>query len=113
MMGTRNTQRGEHLGSRPRSDAGVVAPPDGSKEVPAHDAVCRSILAVAPDIPAAELQPAADLHDDLGLDSIDLVNIAHAIEEQTGIEIPATDYARLNRLGQLVDFVAARFDAMR
>lgn len=70
-------------------------------------AVRQAILEIAPDLSTAELELSVDLHDDLGLDSIDLVNVAGAISDLTGIEIPDADYTRLHRIGDLVDFVEA------
>lgn len=75
------------------------------EETSLHEAVCRSILEVAPDLDPEDLLASTDLRDDLGLDSIDLVNVAGAIAEHTGVEIPDAEFARLRRIGSLVDFV--------
>ena len=37
----------------------------------------------------------ADFHDDLGLDSMDSLNLAIAIHEATGIDIPEVDYPQI------------------
>jgi len=72
------------------------------------DSVCEAILEVAPNLSRSDLQPASRLHDDLGLDSIDLVNVAGALAEHTGVVIPDADYGRLTRVGDLVDFLENR-----
>lgn len=74
-------------------------------ETAAYEAVRHSILDVAPDLSEGDLQSSTELQDDLGLDSIDLVNVAKAIEERTGVAIPSDRYARLRRIGQIVDFL--------
>jgi len=72
------------------------------------DSVCEAILEVAPNLSRSDLQRSSSLHDDLGLDSIDLVNVAGALAEHTGITIPDAEYGRLTRVGDLVDFLEAR-----
>ncbi len=72
------------------------------------DAVCEAILEVAPDLSRSDLQPSSSLHEDLGLDSIDLVNVAGALTEHTGIAIPEADYGRLTRVADLVDYLENR-----
>lgn len=42
-------------------------------------------------IDADKITPQADLSDDLGLDSLDTVELTLALEEQFGIEIPDTE----------------------
>jgi acyl carrier protein len=75
---------------------------------PCREAVVQAILDVAPEIPPDDLRSATDLQRDLGLDSIDLVNVAGAIAERTGVEIPDAEFTRLREFGSLVEFVAAR-----
>jgi acyl carrier protein len=60
---------------------------------------------IAPDADPAALD--ADLHDDLGLDSMDLLNLAEAISTRAGIEIPERDYGRLTTMRRLVDYLVA------
>jgi acyl carrier protein len=69
----------------------------------AHVAAALSI--VAPDVDPADLD--ADLHDDLGLDSMDLLNVAAAIAERSGIEIPERDYPGLRTIRQVADYLDA------
>ena len=63
---------------------------------PDYEALVRRVLAdVAPDVDAAGVDPHADVRDELGLDSMDLLNLAVALHEETGIEVPERDYARI------------------
>jgi len=81
-----------------------------TQKLPTADASNRSevidaIIEIAPDLCIADLELTVDLRHDLGLDSIDLLNIAAAISERTGLEIPESDYSRLNTVRDLVEFV--------
>jgi len=42
---------------------------------------------------------------DLGLDSIDLVNVANGIAERIGLEIPEVDRASLTNVEAILDYV--------
>jgi len=70
--------------------------------------VREAILEVAPDLDVEVLEPATDLRSEIGLDSIDLLNIAAAIQERTGFEIPEAAISGLETVGDLIGFVAAR-----
>ncbi len=64
-----------------------------------HPFVAAALADIAPDVNPDEID--ADLHDDLGLDSMDLVNLAAAISDTTGIDIPERDYPALRTLRRL------------
>ena len=63
------------------------------------------ILDVAPDLTREDLSPDVDLRYDLGLDSIDSLNIANGIAERTGLEIPEIDRAGLRNVQTLLDYI--------
>jgi len=69
-----------------------------------HDQVAAALGDIAPDVDADALD--ADLHDDLGLDSMDLLNLAGAIADRTGIEIPDRDYSTLRTIRRLETYLA-------
>ncbi|MGB8857835.1 MAG: phosphopantetheine-binding protein [Ilumatobacteraceae bacterium] len=71
-----------------------------------HALVEAALLRVAPDVDANDLD--ADLHDDLGLDSMDLLNLAAAISASSHIEIPERDFPGLRTLRQLEEYLAQR-----
>ncbi len=73
-----------------------------------HALVEAALARVAPDVDAADLD--ADLHDDLGLDSMDLLSLAAAISERSGIEIPERDFPGLRTLRRLEDYLSQRLD---
>jgi acyl carrier protein len=54
---------------------------------------------------ASELKPADSLRDDLGCDSLDLVEISMLLEEQFEIEIPNDFAEEIETIGQVTDGV--------
>jgi acyl carrier protein len=71
------------------------------------DAVVRTALQeTAPDLDGASLDADADFHDDLGLDSMDALNLAIAIHEATGIDIPEVDAPQLTSVATCVAYLA-------
>jgi acyl carrier protein len=73
----------------------------------AHDLVVAALLEVAPELDAGTLDPHAHLQRDLGLDSMDYLDLIGAISEFTGIEIPEADYAQLASVATCADYVVA------
>jgi acyl carrier protein len=63
------------------------------------------ILDVAPDLTRDDLAPDVDLRYDLGLDSIDSLNIANGIAERIGLEIPEVDRTSLRNVQALLDYI--------
>lgn len=63
------------------------------------------ILDVAPDLTRDDLSSDVDLRYDLGLDSIDLLNVANGISERIGLEIPEVDRASLTNVSALLAYV--------
>ena len=63
---------------------------------------------VAPEADLARLDPRADLREELEIDSMDVLNLAIAIHERTGVEIPEQDYAKLRSLGDGVAYLRRR-----
>ncbi|XP_066599553.1 acyl carrier protein, mitochondrial isoform X1 [Prorops nasuta] len=52
----------------------------------------------------------AHIMNDLGLDSLDHVEIIMAIEDEFGLEIPDMDAERLNTVGEIARYIADRED---
>ena len=69
-----------------------------------HAHIAAALADIAPDVDTSALD--ADLHDDLGLDSMDLLNLAGALADRTGIEIPDRDYASLRTIRRLETYLA-------
>ncbi len=56
-------------------------------------------------INAAEVVPEAKFIDDLGADSLDIVEFLMALEDQYGIEVPDEDAEGLQTVGDLVRYI--------
>jgi len=74
--------------------------PDALREI-----LYELILDVAPDLTHDDFSPEVDLRYDLGLDSIDLLNIADGIARRLGLEIPEVDRASLTNVETLLEYV--------
>lgn len=73
-----------------------------------REIVLDILNAIAPEADLVELDPTADMRDELEIDSLDLLNFAIAVEERTGIDIPESDYARIATLETCVSYLDAR-----
>lgn len=63
---------------------------------------------IAPEIELAEIDRAKLLRHQVDLDSMDWLNFLIAISERYGVQIPESDYARLARLDDLLDYLGKR-----
>jgi len=59
---------------------------------------------------AAEIVPEASFIDDLGADSLDIVELVMAMEEVFDIEIPDDDAEKLQTIGDAVGYLKARLE---
>jgi acyl carrier protein len=71
-----------------------------------HELVRSAIADIAPDVDPSDVD--ADLHDDLGLDSMDLLNLTAVVVQRSGVEIPERDLAALRTLRHLEAYLDAR-----
>ena len=53
-----------------------------------------------------------DLRDDLGLDSLSMIELLFKIEEAFDLEIPNDDLSKINTVGDVVEYVNARVGAV-
>jgi len=65
---------------------------------------------IAPEIDPAGIDPAADLREQLDIDSMDLLNLVTALHERLNLDIPEIDYPDLTTLGHAVEYLARRLD---
>jgi acyl carrier protein len=70
-----------------------------------------SIIVEQLSVEESALVPEANLLDDLGADSLDVVELVMAIEEEFGIEIPDDDVENIRTIKDVVDYVVARSEA--
>ncbi|KAJ2158522.1 mitochondrial acyl carrier protein [Coemansia sp. RSA 552] len=58
-----------------------------------------------------KLSPVADFSKDLGLDSLDTVEVVMAIEEEFSVEIPDDEADSITTVKEAIDYIAGRTDA--
>jgi len=59
-------------------------------------------------VPEGDIQPTSALVEDLGADSLDLVELVMAIEEEFEVEIPDGEVEKLKTVQDAVSYVTAR-----
>lgn len=72
-----------------------------------YDAL-RNVLVSRLKVEPEKINPEADLFEDLGLDSIDLMTAVMAIEEQFGIEVSDKELEGITTVGQAVDLLSGK-----
>jgi acyl carrier protein len=53
-----------------------------------------------------ELVPEANLLDDLGADSLDVVELAMALEDEFGLQVPDEDLENIRTVQDIVDYIS-------
>ena len=67
----------------------------------------KSIIVEQLGVEADEVTPEASFTDDLGADSLDIVELVMAFEEEFGIEIPDEDAEKISNVQEAVDYIEA------
>jgi acyl carrier protein len=70
--------------------------------------VLKEIRKIAPEADLDQIDPDIDLREQIDLDSMDILNLAIAIHERTGIDIPEADYPKMVTLAGAIDYLSAR-----
>ena len=68
----------------------------------------RELHKIAPEVEQSEIDPAIDLREQIDLDSMDILNLAIAIHEATGVDIPEVDYPQMASLNGCVAYLQSR-----
>lgn len=71
-------------------------------------AFLEELTRVAPDLAEDQVGEDDHLQTDLGLDSMDVLNLVAALHRRLGIDIPERDYPRIATLRHAADYLAAR-----
>jgi acyl carrier protein len=72
------------------------------------DLVCKLVLDIAPEADMQNLDPNEELREELDLDSMDFMNLLNSIAIETGVNVPESDYSKVNSLQSLTDYIAIR-----
>jgi len=70
--------------------------------------VIDALWYVAPELDGTDIDARADLQNDLGLDSMDSLNLVVAIKERTGVEIPDRELPRLRCVADIAAYLEAQ-----
>ncbi|GAA5994405.1 acyl carrier protein [Rhodotorula paludigena] len=74
-----------------------------------HDTIkarIEDVLKSFEKVDSTKVAPAASFTNDLGLDSLDAVEVVMAIEEEFAIEIPDEDADRITTVGEAIDYIS-------
>lgn len=72
------------------------------------EAQLRETLVKQLGLPPAKVVPSASFQEDLGVDSLDVVDLMFEIEKQFDIVVPDTDVIGLVTVGDLVNYLAQK-----
>lgn len=78
-----------------------------------REAALQALSTIAPEVDASNIDDRQPLRDILDLDSMDFLNLVIALGRALKLEIPERDYSKMQTLGSLVEYLAARQSAPR
>jgi acyl carrier protein len=58
-----------------------------------------------------KVSPSASFFDDLGADSLDIVELVMSMEEEFDVEIPDEDVERMRTIGDAIEYLRERLEA--
>lgn len=68
----------------------------------------QSVLAQQFDVSADSITEETNIVDDLGADSLDVVELIMSVEDEFGLSIPDEDAAELTTVGKLIEYIEAK-----
>lgn len=73
-----------------------------------RESVLQALSEIAPEADPATVRTDLGLRDQLDIDSMDSLNFLIAVHEQLQVDIPEADWARLQTIDELVEYIGAR-----
>ncbi len=73
-----------------------------------RQSLLQALGEVAPEADAAAIRTDLGLRDQLDIDSMDSLNFLIAVHEALRVDIPEADWARLQTIDELVDYIRLR-----
>ncbi len=70
--------------------------------------VLEELSNIAPEIETDAIDPAADLREELDIDSMDFLNLIIALHERLHVDIPEADYGKLASIDAAVGYLNER-----
>ena len=74
----------------------------------ARDLLARVLAEIAPEVDLDDARPDGQLQEELGLDSMDFLNLMIGIHDETGLDVPERDYPALSTLDGAIDYLTER-----
>ena len=65
----------------------------------------KKVIVEQLDVPEEEVKPDAHFVDDLGADSLDVVELVMGLEEEFDIEIPDEDAEKITRVKEAIEYI--------
>lgn len=76
-----------------------------------RSAVLAIVKRLAPEVDPARIIADKPLRSQIDLDSMDWLNVLAAIHEKLGVDIPETDYGKVQTLDSIVAYLAEKIPA--
>jgi len=70
--------------------------------------VRQALSNVAPEVDLDAIDPAKNLHDQIDMDSVDLLNFVIGLHKELGVDIPDADVPKLGTLNGCVAYLQSR-----
>ena len=68
----------------------------------------QELVAEGLGVEAEKVVPEASFKDDLGADSLDLLELVMAFESEYGVEIPPEDLEGVNTVGDIIEYISKK-----
>ncbi|MFM2304519.1 MAG: hypothetical protein RLZZ135_1931 [Cyanobacteriota bacterium] len=68
----------------------------------------KAVISDKLEVEASKITPEANFSDDLGADSLDVVELVMALEEEFDIEIPDEEAEKLQTVQAVIDYIDAK-----
>ena len=73
----------------------------------AQAAISTALAMIAPECDLSTVDPMVPFRVELDLDSLDFLGLVESLQTATGVDIPESDYPRIETLAQLTDYLVA------
>lgn len=73
-------------------------------------AFIEELSSVAPDIAPEDIQDTDHIQEDLGLDSMDILNLVTALHRRLGVDIKEPEYPQIATISRAVAFIASKLE---
>ncbi|HKJ45586.1 MAG TPA: phosphopantetheine-binding protein [Balneolales bacterium] len=74
----------------------------------ARRAIIKVLGNIAPEAEVDKIEPNENLREALDLDSVDFLNFLVGLHDELGVEIPESDYGRLNTLSDIINYLTTK-----